>query len=128
MSNDQRMVDVELLRSVTEFIEHFGSDDRADKLRGIIDGPGVEPVATVSDAYDCNGLHWHCQHPPADGTPLYLAAPSAPAVPDGWQLVPTKATQAMTEAFYNIHSNCFAEQYAAMLAAAPQPQIEDKEK
>lgn len=55
------------------------SNEDQDKLRAIIGGPGVEPVATVADAYDCNGLHWHCEQPPEDGALLYLAAPSAPA-------------------------------------------------
>lgn len=104
--NDQRLVDVELLLAIGASLSkvsamidegHPTGAEACDesrsvlrKLAAIIDGPGVEPVATVADAYDCNGLHWHCEQPPEDGALLYLAAPSAPvqAVPD-WQPIET---------------------------------------
>lgn len=55
-------------------------------------------------------------------TPLYTAPP-APAIPDGWRLVPVEPTDAMTESGWdklNVSGdmNCA---YEAMIAAAPTP-------
>lgn len=185
MTNDQRMVDVELLEVLTKAfsqqvrafrntttgeVKHVllnsecddpswedvvvlpdVSNEDQDKLRAIIDGPGVEPVATVADAYDCNGLHWHCEQPPEDGALLYLAAPSAPvakcaecgkqagegwalycvecagkvapvqAVPDGWQLINRTPTPEQRELLLCADEFTTGEMWIMLLAAAPQP-------
>lgn len=97
MTNDQRMVDVGLLEYALRVIELSTPDyedwrTQADKLRAIIDGPGVEPVAylykvlTIGKGLSTEfaAIEYHLQ----DGEkliwkkPLYLAAPSAPVPSD----------------------------------------------
>lgn len=55
-------------------------------------------------------------------TKLY-AAPPAPAVPDGWKLVPITPTPKMIHAAYTDRNGNFGSesQWAAMLAASPEP-------
>ena len=48
-------------------------------LRALIkEAEEQQGTATISDAYDCNILHWHCEHPPEDGTILYTALGEKP--------------------------------------------------
>ncbi|UYW74123.1 hypothetical protein OFY05_00785 [Pseudocitrobacter faecalis] len=56
-----------------------------------------------------------------------LQAGNSPVVPDGWQLVPVEPTENMLDAAYSFPASTedrMRKQYVAMLAAAPQQEVE----
>ncbi len=78
------------------------------------DGPfagiAITRAKSVADSWIAKG--W-------TATPLYTAPP-APAVPDGWKLVPIDATRAMIDAAQRVEEDGYDAMHKAMLAAAPE--------
>lgn len=81
MTNDQRMVDVGFLNQLQEICDSVGLALQSDKLKNIISGPGVEPVALWQGANEweqlayelcaeehgeesCHDLIWDGGYPP----------------------------------------------------------------
>lgn len=79
--NDQRMVDVGLLEEVVAFCE-FWKQERGlslrDKVKAIIDGPGVDPVAWIHPMDVGRFPSVQFERLNDEMLPLYLASPSAP--------------------------------------------------
>lgn len=109
------------------------------ELRALLDGPGVEPVATLVEPPldSMKDDFWMTEEDATRlsklpyGTTLYLAAPPTPtqAIPDGWQLVPKEPTKEMLRSMRRQRGYEMQEQrmYSEAIAAAPQPDEENKE-
>lgn len=59
----------------------------------------------------------------AEFTRILFTAPPAPAVPDGYALVPIDATRAMIDAASCVEEDGYEAMHKAMITAAPQPEV-----
>lgn len=93
--------------------------------RELLDNREAQPVAYTEQCEISNmqatGLYLRGFPDNSQGRniPLYTVPP-APAVPDGWKLVPIDATRAMIDAAQMVEEDGYDAMHKAMLAAAPE--------
>lgn len=120
---------------------HNDVEKTIDALKEALAQPEQEPVAwrikvhKYDEETDESSFPWEYHHIRGEGQPLYLHP--APAITEGWQLVPKEPTKEMSDTFWSayipapdgIAQSCsfedfhdFRYMYKAMLDAAPKPE------